>query len=159
MLSYSLPGSRLLPGLAVLCLLSLLLGTALRTCDRAQNQELSHRLPAVTSVPAPKPPSGKIDPTLPVVALAKAPEHVRKVIQHLRANAPQWSNLKNYKGGRIFRNLEGRLPAATTYREYDVRPLVKGVPRGAERLVVDAGRRNFYYTTDHYGTFTKIRLP
>lgn len=155
MLSLPKPGSNQLPGALLLCLLALLFLTSLRTCGRAHVTQL----PAVkTTVPAPKPPPGKIDPALPVLVLSQAPPHVQKVVQHLR-NVRHWNPLVGYRGGRIFRNLEGALPRGQTYREYDVRPLVTAVPRNAERVVVDASRRNFYYTSDHYHTFTQISLP
>ncbi|MEL7160535.1 MAG: ribonuclease domain-containing protein [Bacteroidota bacterium] len=155
MLTLPKPGSNPLPGALFLCLLTLLFLTSLRTCDRAHTSQL----PAVkTTVPAPKPPLGNIDPTIPVLAFAQARPQVQRVVQYLR-QITHWKPLKGFKGGRTFRNLEGRLPQGPAYREYDVHPLVPGVGRGAERIVVDATRRNFYYTTDHYNTFTQILLP
>jgi guanyl-specific ribonuclease Sa len=155
MLIHQKTSSPALPAITFLCLLALLFLTSLRTCGRAQITQL----PAVKiTVPAPKPPPGNIDPGLPLLALSQAPPHVHKVVQHLR-NARHWNPMAGYRGGRIFRNLEGVLPKGQTYREYDVRPLVTGVSRGAERIVADASRRNFYYTTDHYHTFNQILLP
>jgi len=163
MLSLPKPASATLPGLAILCLLTLLFITSLRTCTSASSagavRAHNLQLPAVkTTVPAPKPPPGNIDPALPLMALSQAPAYVQKGIQHLRS-VKHWKPLAGHKGGRIFRNFEGLLPKGTTYREYDLRPFVAGVPRNAERLVVDASRRNFYYTADHYQTFTQILLP
>lgn len=155
MLTFPKPSSPTLPVLTLLCLLALLFLTSLRTCGPAQTIQL----PAIkTTVPTPKPPPGNIDPTIPLMALSQAPPHVQRVIQHLR-NVKHWNPMAGFKGGRFFRNLEGVLPKGTTYHEYDVRPLVPGVSRGAERIVVDATRRNFFYTTDHYSTFTQILLP
>ena len=155
MLTLPKSSSPTLPAITILCLLALLFLTSLRTCERAQTTQL----PAVkTTVPPPKPPPGTIDPTIPLLALSQAPPHVQKVVQHLRS-AKHWNPMAGFKGGRLFRNFEGVLPKGATYREYDVRPLVTGVPRNAERVVVDATRRNFYYTTDHYSTFTQILLP
>jgi guanyl-specific ribonuclease Sa len=163
MLTLSKSRSNLLPGVAIICLLTLLFFTSLRTCistplsnhGRAQTTQL----PAIkTTVPAPKPPPGNIDPAIPVMVLSQAPPHAQKVIRQLR-NVTHWNPMAGYKGGRIFRNLEGTLPRSPVYREYDVRPLLQGMPRNAERIVVDATRRNFYYTTDHYNTFTQILLP
>lgn len=155
MLTHPKASSYPLLGGALLCLLGLLFFTSLRTCGSAQ----TIALPAVkATVPVPKPPPGNMDPTIPLMALAQAPPHVQRVIQHLRT-IRHWNPLAGFRGGRIFRNLEGILPRGATYREYDVRPLVTGVPRNAERIVVDASRRNFYYTTDHYETFTQILLP
>lgn len=155
MLTLPKSSSNQLSGALILCLLTLLFLTFLRTCGRAQTTQL----PAVkTTVPTPKPPPGNIDPAIPILALTQAPPHVQKVVQHLRT-VKDWKPLAGFKGGRTFRNFEGILPKVGTYREYDVRPLVTGMPRNAERIVVDASRRNFYYTTDHYSTFTQIQLP
>ncbi|WP_157472243.1 ribonuclease domain-containing protein [Neolewinella persica] len=155
MLTLPKPSSHQLPGALILCLLTLLLFTSLRTCAPAQITQL----PAVkTTVPIPKPPRGNIDPALPVLALAQSPPHVQRVVQHLRT-IKSWNPLAGFRGGRTFRNLEGVLPKRAVYREYDVLPNLAGVPRGAERIVVDATRRNFYYTSDHYTTFTQILLP
>ncbi len=41
------------------------------------------------------------------------------------------------------------------YREFDVNPYVKGVNRGAERIVVGSDGKA-YFTDDHYSTFTTI---
>lgn len=71
-----------------------------------------------------------------------------------------------FKGGRTFRNLgrngEEKLPELDsagnqiTYQEWDVNPYVKGVNRGAERLITgsDGSAR---YTTDHYTSYVQIR--
>lgn len=53
--------------------------------------------------------------------------------------------------GTVFQNREGRLPS---YREYTV-DTPGAADRGARRIVVgDDGR--YYYTDDHYGSFTQI---
>ncbi|WP_442819142.1 ribonuclease domain-containing protein [Streptomyces sp. NBC_01236] len=57
---------------------------------------------------------------------------------------------------------EGKLPEfdsagnPITYQEWDVNPYVKGVNRGAERLITgsDGSAR---YTTDHYTSYVQIR--
>ncbi|MGW9640126.1 ribonuclease domain-containing protein [Streptomyces albidoflavus] len=71
-----------------------------------------------------------------------------------------------FKGGRTFKNLgrngEEKLPEfdsggnPITYQEWDVNPYVKGVNRGAERLITgsDGSAR---YTTDHYTLYVQIR--
>lgn len=71
-----------------------------------------------------------------------------------------------YEGGREFHNYGGRdeesLPRrdnrgrAITYQEWDVNRKVRGVNRGAERLITGSDG-SAYYTSDHYRTFTKIR--
>lgn len=71
--------------------------------------------------------------------------------------------MSRYKGGGSFEN-DGRgevLPKATgtgdpiTYKEYNINPLVPGVNRGAERLVLGSDG-SAYYTANHYLTFTPI---
>ena len=113
--------------------------------------------------------TGRLAPRLPesggagaiggaTLALKESPRHVQRVIQHLRT-IRHWHPPRGFKGGRPFRNLEGKLPRGRTYYEFDVHPLRPGVSRGAERLVVDESKQLFYYTRDHYSTFTQIRLP
>lgn len=55
-------------------------------------------------------------------------------------------------GGDRFGNYEGRLPRGS-WRECDID--TKGRPRGTKRLVYSDDRR-YYYTEDHYQTFTKV---
>ena len=68
-----------------------------------------------------------------------------------------------YKGGGHFKNDQNRIdqqPLRTTtkegtlitYREYDVNPHIKGVNRGAERLVIGSDGLS-YKTVNHYLTF------
>lgn len=72
--------------------------------------------------------------------------------------------LPGYKGGSVFKNAKGRLPGTDgagnplTYREWDVNPYVKGVDRGAERLVTGSDG-SAYYTGDHYGSFLQFWGP
>ena len=106
----------------------------------------------------PQPPKGgETGPGgITVVALSHAPKHVRQMIKYLKSvrhmNPP-----KGYRGGRVFRNREGKLPSGKTYYEFDVHALKPGVSRGPERLVVDQQKNVFYYTKDHYSTFIKIQ--
>ena len=55
-------------------------------------------------------------------------------------------------GGDYFQNREGRLPPGD-YREADVDYFAEN--RGTKRLVYTSGC-NIYYTSDHYGSFTKL---
>lgn len=55
-------------------------------------------------------------------------------------------------GGDDFQNREGRLPPGD-YREADVDYFAEN--RGTKRLVYTGGC-NIYYTSDHYGSFTKL---
>jgi len=123
-----------------------------RTCHEVQAPNSGGR--GFTQLPKLGPGGGGMT----TVPLAQLPQHVRRVVEHLR-KVPHWWPLKGFKGGRIVRNREKHLPSGTNSREYDVYPLQPNVSRGAERLVVDESKRFFYYTTDHYTTFTKILLP
>ena len=147
------------PGaLIFLCLLVTLFFAFPKSCELSGPATL----PAVGArVPVPNAPGAppSVDPTVPVIALSRCPEHVQRVVEHLRRSAPAWNPLKGFRGARIFKNYEGRLPGGTVYREYDVRAQLPGVRRGLERLVVSADRRQFYYSRDHYVTFTRIELP
>ncbi len=66
-----------------------------------------------------------------------------------------------YVGGRIFQNREKLLPQIDhlgiriKYREWDVNPKIKGVNRGAERLVTGSDGKA-YYTKDHYKSFIQL---
>ena len=66
-----------------------------------------------------------------------------------------------FRGGRQFKNYKKILPItgkdgnAIIYKEYDVNMFVKGVDRGAERLVMGSDGRA-YKTVDHYTSFQRI---
>jgi guanyl-specific ribonuclease Sa len=47
------------------------------------------------------------------------------------------------------------LPDNVGYREYDIKPYKDDPGRGKKRIVVGGG--NYYYTGDHYETFTRFR--
>jgi guanyl-specific ribonuclease Sa len=93
---------------------------------------------------------------------ALVPQKAVTVANYVEANGGV--AMTGYKGGRTFMNSGSGggqvLPRAgggnpITYREYDINPYVKGVNRGAERVVTGSdGSR--YYTGDHYQTFTKF---
>jgi len=74
------------------------------------------------------------------------------------------SPFPGFKGGSIFKNLEGQLPALDSggnpmnYTEWDVNPFIKGVNRGPERVVI-GGDGSAYYTGDHYETFLQFWGP
>jgi guanyl-specific ribonuclease Sa len=68
----------------------------------------------------------------------------------------------NYKGGKIFKNWENKLPLVNKhdnkilYREWDIQTYKSGKNRGPERLVTgDDG--SVWYTNDHYKTFKRIK--
>lgn len=94
---------------------------------------------------------------------AKVPEKVTKVLRYIDEHhrAPE-----GYEGGRDFHNAgangEKGLPKrdadgkAIAYHEWDVNPKVRGVNRGAERLITGSDG-SAYYTEDHYRSFAKVR--
>lgn len=87
------------------------------------------------------------------------PDYVYAVLNYVTENKKA---MEGYKGGRIFANREKKLPlkddkgGRIAYREWDVRPLKKGVNRGAERLIT-SDHKKAYYTKDHYQTFIEIK--
>ena len=60
------------------------------------------------------------------------------------------------EGGDKFQNKEGLLPEGHEYVEWDVNGKNPGQTRDAERLVEDKTTGDWYYTGDHYGSFTKM---
>ncbi|MFK8162806.1 MAG: hypothetical protein AB8H12_10125, partial [Lewinella sp.] len=71
----------------------------------------AHSTHSVSTKTTPQPPPTSHKPT----------PHVQRVVQHLRT-IKGWNPLTGFKGGRIFRNLEGALPKRAVCREYDVLP-------------------------------------
>jgi len=108
--------------------------------------------------------SGKQDPENNAEGDAKVPANVEQTLEFITKHngaAPQ-----GYKGKGKYEN-DGRdnsqvLPKTEpdgkpiTYKEYDVHPLLPGVDRGDDRLVVGSDG-SVYYTTDHYKHCTRIR--
>ncbi len=66
-------------------------------------------------------------------------------------------------GGRIFKNLEKKLPKNDVsgkkifYQEWDVNKKTKGKNRGRERLITGSDGSD-YFTNDHYQHFVKLAL-
>lgn len=89
------------------------------------------------------------------VAQAQIPQAAYGTLQYLKTH--NWTPPPGYKGGRVFQNRDGKLPACGNYREYDIHPYVKGQNRGVERLVVDINTGRVWYTPDHYDTFIEIK--
>ena len=79
-----------------------------------------------------------------------------KYIEGHNGEVPQ-----GYKGGTTFNNREGKLPVSDSsgnlisYKEFDVNPYLKGVNRGAERLVKGSDGSS-YMTSDHYSNFQSL---
>jgi ribonuclease T1 len=84
---------------------------------------------------------------------AELPAEVRDTLALIKSGGP----FPHQRDGIAFGNYERRLPAKERgyYREYTV-PTPGSRDRGARRII--AGRnREYYYTTDHYKTFRRIR--
>ena len=85
----------------------------------------------------------------------------KAVLEYIRKNGKKPDG---FKGGRTFKNYEGRLDSHTSsgspirYKEYDIYPThANGGPphRGAERIVIGSDGRA-WYTDDHYYTFSPL---
>ena len=137
-------------GLLILTTLFLLF--AIHTCQEASSRISSNATNTTSPIPN-QPDNGNID--ISHLLLSQAPRHVRKMVGYLK-NISHFGPPKGYKGGKIFRNREGKLPRDKKYREYDVHPFTQNQSRGAERLVIDEQKTVFYYTKDHYDTFVKV---
>lgn len=94
------------------------------------------------------------------IALAELPAEARHTLELIRRGGPFPFP---HKDGSTFGNFEKRLPVAARgyYREYTV-PTPGSTDRGARRIVAGGGDRaatsdEYYYTSDHYRTFRRIR--
>ena len=90
---------------------------------------------------------------LPEIARQQLPQEARQTLRLIQQGGP----FPYSKDGSVFGNYEKRLPpqARGHYREYTV-PTPGARNRGAQRII--AGRQGaFYYTADHYRTFSRIR--
>jgi len=99
-----------------------------------------------------------IDNNIDAPETGKVPQKVIAVWNYVKKNGEA---MPGYVGGREFKNREKKLPIRNgngkliQYQEWDVNPKVKGVNRGAERLVTD-DEGNAYFTDNHYKSFIKI---
>lgn len=87
------------------------------------------------------------------IGIAELPPQARATLALIKAGGP----FPYPQDGRTFGNRERRLPLREHgyYREYTVRtPGARD--RGARRIVAGNGGE-FYYTADHYRTFSRIR--
>ena len=98
-------------------------------------------------------------------ASADIPDHVVQTLTLIDAGEwPEAANAPGTRGGAVFRNNEGLLPAAgtdgarITYREWDVNPKEPSRSRDAERIVTGSDG-SAWYTDDHYRSFVQIRGP
>jgi guanyl-specific ribonuclease Sa len=85
------------------------------------------------------------------------PKKVLEVLLYVRHNK---KTPEGYRGYEVFQNRERLLPQKDenghkiNYIKFDVNPWIRGVNRGAERLVTSKDKS--YYTADHYRSFNEI---
>jgi len=91
------------------------------------------------------------------------PQNVQDTLSQIDAGKwPGSANAPGTKGGAVFNNREGLLPATDaaggpiTYQEWDVNPKVPSGARDAERIVTGSDG-SAWYTDGHYGSFRRIR--
>ncbi|MCX2963775.1 ribonuclease domain-containing protein [Gordonia aquimaris] len=95
---------------------------------------------------------------------ADIPAHVMATLALIDAGEwPEAADAPGTRGGSVFRNNEGLLPATSAggridYREWDVNPKEPGRSRDAERIVTGSDG-SAWYTDDHYRSFVQIRGP
>jgi ribonuclease T1 len=80
------------------------------------------------------------------------PKEARATLALIRAGGP----FPYEKDGAVFGNREGRLPRHHRgyYREYTVN--TPGARNRGARRIIAGDRGEYYYTDDHYGTFSRI---
>jgi ribonuclease T1 len=83
----------------------------------------------------------------------EVPQNARDLLQTIQGRHGEPP--PGYVGGRTFHNRERHLPKGR-YREYDVNPKLRGLPRGRERIVIEERTGKAYYTRDHYRTFVPM---
>jgi ribonuclease T1 len=112
--------------------------------------------PASRSTPAARAGEPERDPGsgLPFVELAALPAEARRTVALIDRGGP----FPYAKDGVTFGNRERVLPARPGgyYREYTV-PTPGERDRGARRIVTGDHDREFFYTSDHYTSFARIR--
>lgn len=93
-------------------------------------------------------------PVMPTVLVRQLPPEARQTIALIQGGGP----FPYRKDGTIFGNREKRLPLASSgyYREYTV-PTPGSRDRGARRIVTGQPQE-YYYTRDHYRSFSKVKL-
>ena len=86
------------------------------------------------------------------IRLADLPREARETLALIKQGGPYPYS----RDGTVFANREGRLPPAVrgTYREYTVKTPDRR-DRGARRIIA-TGNNQFWYTPDHYRSFTRI---
>ncbi|PZV18613.1 MAG: ribonuclease [Leptolyngbya sp.] len=91
---------------------------------------------------------------MPTVSIRQLPPEARQTIDLIQRGGP----FPYRKDGTFFGNREKRLPLAPSryYREYTV-PTPGSRDRGARRIVTGQPQE-YYYTQDHYRSFSKVKL-
>ena len=89
----------------------------------------------------------------PSIAAGDLPPEARRTLELIDRGGP----FPYSKDGSTFGNREGLLPSASRgyYREYTVPTPGEG-DRGARRIVTGDRDREFFYTDDHYASFSVI---
>ena len=89
------------------------------------------------------------------IALDKLPPEAKVTLRLIQKGGPFPFPQKD---GTVFLNFERHLPKAPRgyYREYTV-PTPGARSRGARRIIAGQ-RKEYYYTSDHYNTFSRIQL-
>jgi len=93
-------------------------------------------------------------PAMPTVSVSRLPFEARQTITLIQRGGP----FPYRKDGTVFGNREKRLPLAPDgyYREYTV-PTPGSRDRGARRIVTGQPQE-YYYTQNHYRSFSKVKL-
>ncbi|GAB3697916.1 guanyl-specific ribonuclease [Mariniluteicoccus flavus] len=125
------------------------------TTSRATSSKGATRAPTRQSAP-PATRGGATDPEsgLPWIEPAALPKEAQDVLARIDRGGPY----QYEKDGSTFGNLEGRLPkkARGFYKEYTVRTPGES-DRGARRIVTGDNDKVFYWTADHYASFSRVR--
>jgi ribonuclease T1 len=92
--------------------------------------------------------------SVPVIAYNRLPAEAQQTIVLIQKGGPFPYPQKD---GTVFGNFERRLPKAARgyYREYTVP--TPGVRHRGARRIVTGGRQDYYYTGDHYKSFSLVQ--
>ncbi|QBS40321.1 ribonuclease domain-containing protein [Nocardia sp. CS682] len=97
-----------------------------------------------------------------VLVSAAVPQRAWDTLARIDAGTWPPNDGSGTKGGGVWSNREGRLPATDSagsriaYQEWDVNIKKPGQTRDAERIVTGSDR-SAWYTGDHYASFTRMR--
>lgn len=93
-------------------------------------------------------------PEIAEIAISALPAEARRTIELVKRGGPY----PYQRDGVVFGNYERLLPARRRgyYREYTV-PTPGAGNRGARRIIAGGDAGEFYYTSDHYRSFQRVR--